>query len=64
MDISYLKKANGTLFAITDIDPENFFLLEKYPGDVKVPVTIIDQAGVEVAKADVRLWISLKPVKK
>ena len=64
MDVNYLKKATGKLTATTDICPETFFKLEKYPGEVKVPVSVKDEAGVEVTSAEVRLWISLKPAKK
>jgi acyl-coenzyme A thioesterase PaaI-like protein len=64
MDVNYLKKASGTLTATTDINPDTFFLLEKYPGEVKVPVSVKDASGVEVTSAEVRLWISLKPEKK
>lgn len=64
MDVSYLKKATGKLTATTDINPETFFLLEKYPGEVKVPVSVKDAAGIEVTSAEVRLWISVKPEKK
>ena len=64
MDVNYLKKATGKLTATTDINPETFFLLEKYPGEVKVPVSVKDAAGIEVTSAEVRLWISLKPEKK
>jgi acyl-coenzyme A thioesterase PaaI-like protein len=64
MDVNYLKKATGKLTATTDINPETFFLLEKYPGEVKVPVSVKDEAGIEVTVAEVRLWISLKPEKK
>jgi acyl-coenzyme A thioesterase PaaI-like protein len=64
MDVKYLKKASGTLTATTKIDPETFFLLEKYPGDVSVPVSVRDENNVEVTTGEVRLWISLKPEKK
>ena len=64
MDVNYLKKATGKLTATTDINPETFFLLEKYPAEVKVPVSVKDAAGIEVTSAEVRLWISLKPEKK
>ncbi len=64
MDIEYLKKAEGKLTAVTNIDPEKFFLLEKYPGKVNVPVDVTDSKGVLVTKATVRLWISQKPPKK
>ena len=64
MDVSYLKKATGTLTATTNICPETFFTLEKYPGEVKVPVIVKDEAGIEVTSAEVRLWISRKPDKK
>ena len=64
MDVNYLKKATGKLTATTDINPETFFTLEKYPGEVKVPVSVKDDDGLLVTTAEVRLWISLKPEKK
>ena len=64
MNVDYVKKATGKLTATSEIDPATFFVLEKYPGEVKVPVKVTDAAGVVVTKADVRLWISLKPEKK
>ena len=64
MDVRYKAKAMGKLTALSDIDPETFFSLEKYPGMVKVPVEVKDKAGVVVSDAEVRLWISEKPQKK
>ena len=64
MDVDYKKKAEGTLTATTNIDPDKFFILEKYPGKVEVPVDVTDSKGVLVTKATVRLWISQKPPKK
>ncbi|KAJ1432703.1 hypothetical protein B484DRAFT_447659 [Ochromonadaceae sp. CCMP2298] len=62
MDVTYKKKAMGTLTASSTI-PDTFFNLDKYPGMVKVPVSVINADGVEVTYADVRLWISEKPKK-
>jgi hypothetical protein len=53
MDVQYLKKATGKLTATSNIDPEKFFELPKYPGDVAVPVDIKNAEGVVVAHADV-----------
>ena len=64
MDVNYTKKATGKLIATSDIDPATFFTLEKYPGQVKVPVIVKNQDGQEVTNAEVRLWISEKPQKK
>ena len=64
MNVEYTKKATGQLTAISEIDKDKFFVLEKYPGEVKVPVVVTDAAGIVVTKADVRLWISLRPEKK
>jgi hypothetical protein len=63
MDVNYLKKATGQLEATSTIDPEKFFVLPQYPGEVKVPVEIKNKEGVLVTKAEVRLWISKKPTK-
>ena len=35
MDVTYTKKALGRLTAESSIDPEAFFKLDKYPGQVK-----------------------------
>jgi len=64
MNVDYLKKATGTLTATSKIDHTTFFNLPKYPGPVLVPVVVRDEQGVVVTKADVKLWISLKPEKK
>lgn len=53
MDIQYVKKATGKLIATSDIDPVTFFQLQKYPGDVAVPVIVKNAEGAVVAKADV-----------
>ena len=53
MNVDYLKKATGKLTATSQIDPETFFKLEKYPGEVKVPVEVKNAEGVLVTKADV-----------
>jgi Domain of unknown function (DUF4442) len=64
MDISYEKKATGVLTATSQINPDTFFTLPTYPGEVKVPISVTDAAGNVVTKADIRLWISQKPDKK
>lgn len=53
MDISYLKKATGQLHGVSNIDPETFFTLPQYPGEVKVPVEVKNNDGVVVSKAEV-----------
>jgi hypothetical protein len=63
MDISYVKKASGTLMATSKIDPATFFSLSSYPGEVKVPVEVTNSDNIIVTKAFVRLWISKKPEK-
>lgn len=63
MQVNYVAKATGTLTATSEIDPENHFLLEKYPGSVKIPVVVRDKHGKEVVTADVELYISEKPKK-
>ena len=52
MDISYLRKATGTLTATSDISPE-LFMLKSYPGDIIVPVSVTNAEGQEVSKAEV-----------
>eukprot|EP00981_Chlorochromonas_danica_P015698 scaffold14366_cov208-Ochromonas_danica.AAC.4 len=64
MDVDYLKKASGQLTATSKVDPETFFNLPSYPEQVKVPIEVHNAEGVLVTKADIRLWISLKPEKK
>lgn len=64
MDVNYTKKATGKLTATSDIDPATFFTLDKYPGQVKVPVVVKNADGQEVTNAHVRLWISEKPTNK
>lgn len=54
MDVTYKKKATGRLTAVSNIDPDTFFKLDKYPGMVKVPVTVTNSEGVEVTAAEVR----------
>lgn len=54
MDVNYKKKATGKLTATTNIDPDTFFKLDKYPGVVKVPVIIKNEEGIEVTSAEVR----------
>ncbi len=58
MDISYLKKATGKLHGTSSIDPDTFFSLQQYPGEVKVPVEVKNNEGVVVSKAEVRLALS------
>ena len=53
MDITYKKKATGKLTASSTIDVDKFFLLEKYPGQVKVPVDVVNAEGVVVTSAEV-----------
>mmetsp|Transcript_21183 Transcript_21183/g.50117 ORF Transcript_21183/g.50117 Transcript_21183/m.50117 type:complete len:162 (+) Transcript_21183:39-524(+) len=63
MEVEYKAKAVGTLTATTEIDPETHFNLDKYPGDVDIPVTVRDPKGTEVVGALVKLYISEKPKK-
>ena len=64
MQVNYIAKATGTLTATSEIDPDTFFKLDKYPGNVKVPVIVTNDEGKEVVTADVELYISEKPPKK
>jgi hypothetical protein len=58
MEIAYEKKSYGKLTAHSDIDPNTFFKLEKYPGPVFVPVKVKNESGETVTTAKVKLWIS------
>lgn len=53
MNIDYLKKATGKLHGTSAIDPDTFFTLPQYPGEVKVPVEVKNDEGVVVSKAEV-----------
>lgn len=57
MDISYEKKATGTLTATSKIDPDTFFQLPIYPGRVDLPVEVKNTDGVVVTKGYVSLSI-------
>jgi hypothetical protein len=52
MNVDYLKKAEGTLTATTNIE-EKLFLLDKYPGKISVPVDVTNVKGDVVTKASV-----------
>ncbi len=54
MDVKYLKKATGKLTGTSEIDPNTFFNLPAYPGEVSVPVDVKNEEGVLVTKAHVR----------
>lgn len=54
MDVNYLKKAAGKLTAKSSIDPETFYVLPNYPGEVRMPVEVYNGDGVLVTKGDVR----------
>jgi len=58
MEIAYEKKSYGKLTAHSDIDPNTFFKLEKYPGPVFVPVKVLNEAGETVSSAKIKVWIS------
>ncbi len=51
MDVRYLKKASGGLTATCQIDPTSFFTLEKYPGEVKMPVEVKNSDGLLITDA-------------
>lgn len=53
MDIDYLKRADGTLTATANVDPDTIFKLDKYPGDVSIPVDVTNEKGVVVTSATV-----------
>lgn len=56
MKVEYLSKAKGTLTGICDIDPEIIV-----PGDVDVPVEVMNESGKIVFRAVITLYISEKP---
>lgn len=58
MDVNYLKKATGKLTATSEIDAATFFNLDKYPGQVQVPVDVKNEEGVVVSSAKVSLKTS------
>lgn len=71
MKVQYLAKASGTLTATSRLgdsgsrddtveNPESAFLLDKYPGNIDVPVSVTDGDGVEVVRASIQLYISEK----
>lgn len=62
MDISYLKKATGQLHGVSNIDPETFFTLPQYPGEVKVPVEVKNNDGVVVSKAEVNFVFAVSSI--
>lgn len=64
MQVNYVAKATGTLTATSEIDPDTFFQLDKYPGNVHVPVVVTDDKGTPVVTASVELYISEKPPPK
>lgn len=55
MDVNYLKKCTGVLTATSEVDPETFFKLENYPGDVTMPVVVKNEANEVVSTANVNL---------
>lgn len=60
MDVSYKKKATGKLTATSTIDPESFFKLNKYPAQVKVPVIVTNEFGIEVTTAEVSVLLFIR----
>ena len=58
MDIHYEKKSAGRLTGICKVDPDTIFNLPSYPGNVDMPVQVVDDNGNVVTSATVRLWIS------
>ena len=64
MNVQYLAKATGTLTATSTLgeknNPQSAFLLDKYPGNIDVPIIVTDKQGVEVVKATIQLYISEK----
>jgi hypothetical protein len=53
MDVNYLKKCTGALTATAEVDPDTFFKLAKYPGDVAMPVVVKNEADEVVTTATV-----------
>eukprot|EP01031_Cornospumella_fuschlensis_P028636 gene28636-34572_t len=63
MDVKYLKKASGVLTASATLPPSAFDL-PSYPAEVGVPVEVHNSEGILVSKAEVKIWVSVRPIKE
>jgi acyl-coenzyme A thioesterase PaaI-like protein len=57
MTVEYLQKAGTDLRATAILDPLPVF---GAAADLPVPVSVVDQHGVEVFRAEIRMWVSPK----
>lgn len=55
MTVDYLKKAGTNLRAVARLDPLPAF---GPAADMPVPVSVTDSDGVEVCRAEIRMWVS------
>ncbi len=53
MDVNYIKKSPNMVVATSNIDPDAFFKLEKFPGQAIVPIEVKDREGNMIVKGDV-----------
>ena len=61
MTVSYLKRAKGTLHAAATPAIPVVRATESY--DLPVNVDVLDDAGEKVFQAEIRMWLSPKPVR-
>lgn len=57
MTVEYLAKAGTNLRAVARLEPLPVF---GSAAEVPVPVSIVDSGGVEVCRAEIRMWVSPK----
>ena len=61
MTVSYLKRAKGTMHAVATPAIPVVRATESY--DLPVNVDVLDDAGEKVFQAEIRMWLSPKPVR-
>jgi hypothetical protein len=59
MTIEYLKKAESGLRATARLDKTEW----REAGNVGVPVTVVDEAGTEVVRAVITMYVSPRPTR-
>jgi len=57
MTVRYLKKAKGTLTALCSFDP-NILI----PGDIQIPLQILDTSGESILEATILFYISERKI--